>query len=86
MNAMNATIEVECKEPKLAANAICVEQDDKKDFTVKLLPKKNKLLLTIRAEDISALQAGINSYLRLIKTAIDVDNINDAGDTDKNEV
>lgn len=86
MNAMNATIEVECKEPKLAANAIDVEKDDKKDFTVKLLPKKNKLLLTIRAEDISALQAGINSYLRLIKTATDVDSINDAGDTDKNEV
>ena len=42
---------------------------------VEIKNKKNKLVLSITADDVSALRAGINSYLRWIKTAVDMSSI-----------
>jgi len=42
---------------------------------VEIKNKKNKLVLSITADDVSALRAGINSYLRWIKTAVDMSGI-----------
>jgi len=42
---------------------------------VEIKNKKNKLILSITADDVSALRAGINSYLRWIKTAVDMSNV-----------
>ncbi len=42
---------------------------------VEIENKKGKLILNIKAEDNSALRAAINSYLRWIKTGIDMSKI-----------
>ncbi|MDI6917534.1 MAG: KEOPS complex subunit Pcc1 [Thermoplasmatales archaeon] len=42
---------------------------------VEIENKKNKLILSIMADDVSALRAAINSYLRWIKTAVDMSNV-----------
>jgi tRNA threonylcarbamoyladenosine modification (KEOPS) complex Pcc1 subunit len=68
---MKAEIELECKEPKLVVTSLQPDKEELNKFDVKLTPGKNKLILEIEAEDISGLLAGINSYMRLIKVAID---------------
>ena len=68
---MKAEIELECKEPKLVVTSLQPDNEELNKFDVKLTPGKNKLILEIEAEDISGLLAGINSYMRLIKVAID---------------
>ncbi len=42
---------------------------------VEIENEKGKLVLNIKAEDNSALRAAINSYLRWIKTGIDMSNV-----------
>jgi tRNA threonylcarbamoyladenosine modification (KEOPS) complex Pcc1 subunit len=68
---MKAEIELECKEPKLVVKSLHPDKEELNKFDVKLTPEKNKLKIEIEAEDISGLLAGINSYMRLIKVAID---------------
>jgi tRNA threonylcarbamoyladenosine modification (KEOPS) complex Pcc1 subunit len=67
---MNAEIEMDCKEPEIIIKSLKPDEEAKK-FDVKLTTEKNKLKLRIEAKDIPSLLAGINSYLRLIKVAID---------------
>ena len=68
---MKAEIEIECKEPDVIVKAIKPDLEEKK-FGVTLESKKGAVILKVEAEDISSLLAGINSYMRLIRTAIDV--------------
>jgi tRNA threonylcarbamoyladenosine modification (KEOPS) complex Pcc1 subunit len=72
---MKAEIELECKEPKVIVKSLQPDKEELNKFDVKLTPGKNKLILEIEAEDISGLLAGINSYMRLIKVAIDATEI-----------
>jgi len=44
---------------------------------VEIKNNKNKLVLNIIADDVSALRAAVNSYLRWIKTAVDMSNVNE---------
>jgi len=44
---------------------------------VEIKNNKNKLVLNIIADDVSALRATVNSYLRWIKTAVDMSNVNE---------
>jgi len=67
---MKAEIEIECAKPDIAVKAIKPEAEDTKKFSVKIEPGKDKIKLKIEAEDIAGLLAGINSYVRLIKTSI----------------
>jgi tRNA threonylcarbamoyladenosine modification (KEOPS) complex Pcc1 subunit len=71
---MKAEIEIDCKEPDTVIKSISPDIDVKK-FGVKLEGKENKLILTIESEDITGLLAGINSYIKLIRTAINVKEI-----------
>lgn len=68
---MKAEIEIECKEPEIVIKSIKPDLEELKKFNVKFKNEKNKLKIKIEANDISGLLAGINSYLRLIKVAID---------------
>lgn len=72
---MKAEIKIECKNPNDVIKALepDIEKSDK--FNVKLEPKENKIELKIESNDISGLLAGISSYLRLIKTALAVEEI-----------
>lgn len=72
---MKAEIELECREPEVVVKSLQPDKEQLNKFDVKLKPEKNKLKLEIEAEDISGLLAGINSYMRLIKVAIDATEI-----------
>lgn len=67
---MKAEIEIECKNPDTIIKSINPDIEAKK-FDVKLENKNDKLILIIESKDITGLLAGINSYIRLIRTAID---------------
>jgi tRNA threonylcarbamoyladenosine modification (KEOPS) complex Pcc1 subunit len=66
---MKAEIEIECKDPDIVIKSINPDIEAKK-FDVKLENKNNKLILIIESKDITGLLAGLNSYIRLIRTAI----------------
>jgi len=69
---MKAEIEIECKNPEIIVKSLKPDIEDIKKFDVKLKPENDKLLLLIESKDITGLLAGINSYIKLIRTAIDV--------------
>ena len=71
---MKAEIEIECKEPDMIIKAVSPEIEAKK-FDVKLEDKKDKIMLTIGSKDMTGLLAGINSYMKLIRTAISMKEI-----------
>jgi len=68
---MKAEIEVECEKPEIVIKLLRPDQEELKRFDIKLEAEKNKLKLKIEAKELSSLLAGINSYLRLIKVAMD---------------
>lgn len=68
---MKAEIEIECESPDLVVRALRPEIGETKKFTVKLEAGNDRLKLSLEAEDVPGLLAGINSYLRLIKTSMD---------------
>jgi len=71
---MKAEIEIDCKDVDTVIKSISPDIDVKK-FDVKLEDKEDKLILTIESKDITGLLAGINSYIKLIRTAINVKEI-----------
>jgi tRNA threonylcarbamoyladenosine modification (KEOPS) complex Pcc1 subunit len=68
---MIAEIEIECENPEIVISSIKPDLEAKR-FDVKLDRLEGKVKLTVESEDISGLLAGINSYMRLIRTAINV--------------
>ncbi|MBU3905099.1 MAG: hypothetical protein KJ906_03050 [Nanoarchaeota archaeon] len=72
---MKAKIEIECKEPQKVINSIEPDMDQNEKFEAKLETDDNKIKLTVKSDEISGLLAGINSYLRLIKTTNDLEEI-----------
>lgn len=71
---MKAEIKVECRNPEIVIKAIEPDIDARK-FDVNLAAERGKLILTVEAEDIAGLLAGINSYMKLIRTAINTEEI-----------
>jgi len=71
---MKAEIEIDCKDPETVIKAISPDIDAKK-FDVRLEGRESKLVLTIESGDMTGLLAGINSYMKLIRTAISVEEI-----------
>jgi tRNA threonylcarbamoyladenosine modification (KEOPS) complex Pcc1 subunit len=71
---MKAVIEIECKEPGMMIKAVSPELGAKK-FDVRLEDKEDKIIMTIESKDMTGLLAGINSYMKLIRTAISVKEI-----------
>ncbi len=69
---MKAELKIECKNPEIILKSIKPDMDEKEKFKVNLKVANNKVILNVQSEDLSGLLAGINSYGRLIKTAINV--------------
>ncbi|MBU5557983.1 MAG: KEOPS complex subunit Pcc1 [Candidatus Aenigmatarchaeota archaeon] len=65
---MKALIEIETDDPKTVADALRPDIEAK-HFSVELRPSKDKLNITIHADSIGKLTAGINSCLRLVRAA-----------------
>ncbi len=55
--------------------AIEVDSEPTEKFSAKMSAQKNKILLEVEAKDIAGLMAGINSNLKLIKLAGEVEEI-----------
>jgi len=72
---MKAEIEVDCENPEMVIKSIEPDMDKNNKFEVKLEAKKDKIEIKIKAKDTAGLLAGINSYLRLIKTTKDMEEI-----------
>ena len=67
---MKAEIEIECERPDIVIKALKPDLEETKKFIVKIESYKSKIKLRLEADDISGLLAGINSYMRLVKTSI----------------
>jgi tRNA threonylcarbamoyladenosine modification (KEOPS) complex Pcc1 subunit len=72
---MRAEIEIECAKPDEVIEVLSPEMDESARFNARLEPIRKSIKMTIEAKDIAGLLAGTNSYLRLIKTAIDVQEV-----------
>lgn len=73
---MRATLEIACKNPKLVIDALKPDlEDDIKKFSGKIKTEKNSVVVSLESDTITGLAAGINSYLRLIKAASEVSEI-----------
>ena len=66
---MKASIEIGCEKPDIILESIKPEMGEEGKFKVELKKDNKKILLTVESEEISGLLAGINSYIKLIKTA-----------------
>jgi len=72
----HAKLEINCKNPKIVVEALKPDlEDDIKKFSGKIKAEKNSLTVSLESDTISGLAAGINSYLRLIKAASEVSEI-----------
>lgn len=72
---MKADLEIECKNPENIFKSLEPDIDNNSKFSAEFKVNDNKLKITVSADDITGLLAGINSYLRLVKTVIDLEEI-----------
>jgi len=72
---MKAEIEIDCKEPERIIESLKPDADDTDKFNVTMKTGKEKLTLIIDSKDITGLLAAVNSYLRMIKTLTDLEEI-----------
>lgn len=73
---MKATLEISCRNPKIVIDSLKPDlEDDVKKFSGKIKAEKNNVVVSIESNTITGLAAGINSYLRLIKAASEVSEI-----------
>ncbi|MBU4255848.1 MAG: hypothetical protein KKB04_01170 [Candidatus Thermoplasmatota archaeon] len=76
MKKATFTFELDEKTSEIVAKSLLPESKRIVPRTkVEIKNNKGKLVLNIMADDVSALRAGINSYLRWIKTGIDMTKI-----------
>ena len=68
-----AVIEIETKNPELITDALKPElKEDFQRTKIDIIPGDKKIKLMIDAEDVSALRAALNSYLRWINLAMEI--------------
>ena len=65
---MEATLKIPCKNPEIIRKSLEPDINNKKDIRVNMKTTKNELTIQINTEKISYLKAVINSYLSLVKT------------------
>ncbi|MDD5417170.1 MAG: KEOPS complex subunit Pcc1 [Candidatus Aenigmarchaeota archaeon] len=65
---MKAEIIIDCKDPEIIIKSIKPDMDVNGKFDVELKKEKNALKLVVESKDMSGLLAAINSYLKMIKT------------------
>jgi tRNA threonylcarbamoyladenosine modification (KEOPS) complex Pcc1 subunit len=66
---MKARLKIACKNAQKVLKVLEPESEGD-SFKVRLSTEKEKLVIEIEAERLTLLQAGINSYLRLLKTIL----------------
>jgi len=66
---ITAEIKFETEDPKTILDAIKPDKDEASRFSVEALSDKNGVLFKIKADDVAALKAALNSYLRLVQVA-----------------
>ncbi len=72
---MRASLEIDCRDAEKILRAIEADTEPTEKFSSRIAAQKNKILLEVEAKDISGLMAGINSNLKLIKLAAEIDEI-----------
>lgn len=70
---ISANIKLKVKDPKSLYKALEPDIEKTKQFNVEIKPKENLLSLNVKAKDISAMRAALNSYLRLISVIEELD-------------
>lgn len=68
-------MEIDCRDAEKILRAIEADTEPTEKFSSRIAAQKNKILLEVEAKDISGLMAGINSNLKLIKLAAEIDEI-----------
>jgi tRNA threonylcarbamoyladenosine modification (KEOPS) complex Pcc1 subunit len=64
---MQATLKIECKNPKIIMNSLLPDAEKNEGIKIKISAKKGYIIVNIETQKISYLKAVINSYLSLIK-------------------
>ena len=72
---MKAEIDIPCKNPDNVLKAIEPDMEENSRFNASIRPSKGKLLVSIESANIAGLLTGVNSYLKFIRTATEVENI-----------
>lgn len=72
---MKAEITIECADPQLIINSIKPDVRPTEKFSAQLKAEKAALRLSVESKDLTGLLAGINSYLRLARAALDVERL-----------
>jgi KEOPS complex subunit Pcc1 len=67
-----AELRLKLPNPDVVYKALEPEITGTKRFKVKISPEKEVLKITVDAQDVTALKAAINSYLRLVELASNV--------------
>ena len=70
-----AEIEISCENPQIIVKSMEPEMEKLEKFKADVVVEGDKIKLLIEAEEISGLRAGINSYIRLIRTSIETNKI-----------
>ena len=70
-----AEIEIICDDPQIIVDSLKPEMEKLEKFNAEIKVDDSKIKLSIEAEEISGLLAGINSYIRLIRTSIETNKI-----------
>ena len=72
---IKAEFSIQLKSPKEAYEALKLDLENTDRFKVKVEPRKNELYIQIEAKDLTAARAAINSYLRLINTVKEIEEV-----------
>ena len=72
---IKAELNIQLENPKAAYEAIKPDLENTDRFKVKAEARKSELFIHIEAQDLTAARAAINSYLRLIGTVKEVEEI-----------
>lgn len=72
---MKTEIDIPCKEPDKIIKSLKPDIDHNEKFELDIKKEKNGIKLKIKSDDISGSLAAINSYLKMIKTMIDLEEI-----------
>jgi len=72
---MQAILKIECKNPEIIKKSLLPDIKEKKDLKISLRTDRNNLMIEIESEKISYLKAVINSYLSLVKTLKELEDL-----------
>jgi len=74
---VRAELELECADPQAVIKSILPDVSASERFSAELKAAKKSVKLIVESKDATGLLAGINSYVRLIKTATEVSSLED---------